>query len=223
MYITKVLDTTRKDGRIIHRLNTNEGEIVKKYADIRCGMAWPGPFLPAFYVIIGQESVEETRFEGQQPPPTRLVFMHENEIPGIYLEPLFKEMTDDCSLLGCDSIYTDLDETLEVIQDRKQLFDDYCSENGVFISLMDAPYRNNLEMGINIVRRFTDKGMIKIPDGATRAQLSAAVAQDIGNPDDANLCSLRALQYCLGSFHKSPASGQKPWTPPRKRLYSRHC
>jgi hypothetical protein len=145
------------------------------------------------------------------------VFLLEEEVPGIYLEPLFKKMTDDCAILGCSVIYTDLDETQEEVQYKKQLYDDYCRENGVYISLLDAPYRGSWEMGVNLVRRFTDKGLLKIPEGSTRAQLSAAVAQDLDGPDDPTLYSLRALQYVVGSFHKSPASYAGIFKPTRRR------
>jgi hypothetical protein len=147
--------------------------------------------------------------------------MLEEEISGVYLDPLFKQMTDDCMALGCSTIYTDLDETDEEAQGRKRLYDDYCASIGVYIAMQDAPFRSNWQVGVNLVRGFTGKGLLSIPEGPTRAQLSAAVAMDLQAADDAvELHRLRALQYVVGAFHKSPASAMGPYRP--NRGASRH-
>lgn len=223
-YADNILGIEKKDrGVIAHRIKTEDGKEEKRlYADIRCGLFWPAPSTPAVYIILGQEYIEKTIFQDDKPePPPKLIFMLEREMPGIYLDPLFKQLSDDCTKLGCSTIYTDLDETQEDIQNKKHLYDNFCNEYKVYIPMQDAPFRNDWQMGVNLVRGYTDKGLLSIPDGATRAQLSAAVAQDLDAPDDANLYSLRALQFVIGAFYKSKATNEGPFRPNRRRSNKR--
>ena len=71
-YASKVIEIEKKErGVIRHKIKTEENEENKYYAGIRCGLSWPAPSVPAFYVILGQEYIKGSIYKDKQKPPPR--------------------------------------------------------------------------------------------------------------------------------------------------------
>lgn len=208
---------TEKSGLIVHKIDVGNGKLKTfHYTSVRAGLSWSSAEAPAFYVIIGQEYVPKTKYEGQQPPKGKLKFFKEQEISSSFLHTLFNQLTDDCTLFNCRHVYTDLGDEHEADAD---FFNDFIYDKKIpHISLEEAPFVDSFGLGVSLIKRFMADGFLNIPkDSQVREQLKRLARADLQDPQAARrFHAVNALRYVIGSFHKSPMPGRR-FHPKRKK------
>ena len=199
---------TTKRGVIVHEVDSGDGELKSyHYAAIRGGLSWGSGESPAFFMILGEEFVDKTRFEGQVPPRGKLKVFTERQIPSPFLDKLFSALTDDCALFGCGYVYADLSDEHE---ESGKLFMEYVSEKKArYVSLEDAPFVNNFPLGVSLINRWLSEALLDLPkESLVRDQLKKLTKQDFGDSPEQRFFAVNALRFVLGSFYKCPPTSR---------------
>jgi len=146
----KVITAERHGSIIAHTLDTGEQ---MKYAAIRGVISWPlvSDNIPAYYCIVGEEYVPESRYEGQVSQRGKLHLICEYAAPDIYLSlsGFFSRLTDDVSHLLCNDFYG-ITETYkgEDYQGYVEALQKSTYGNKVSVSLQEAPWVEKADIGI---------------------------------------------------------------------------
>jgi len=209
---------TEKNGLIAHTLDMGGGKLeTVRYTAVRAGLAWPSLEASAFYVIMGEEYVGKTKYEGQQRQRGKLKIFKEQEISSPFLDNLCLQLTDDCTLFNCKHVYTDLSHDHEA--DAQFFYDFVYAKKIPHIGLEEAPFVDSFALGISLIKRFMTDGFLDIPkDSIAREQLKRVTKSHIGNPEsEKRFHATTALRFCVAAYHKYVPTPLGPYVPKRKK------
>ncbi|MCP4569469.1 MAG: hypothetical protein GY841_17980 [FCB group bacterium] len=186
---------------IQHHLKTDSDkpEIVR-YDSIVCGLSWPTPESPAYYVIVARDWIAPDKFRKKDVATVRV--LAEFETLDLGLEPLFRRMTDDLSQHWCDDIYTDMGEVWEGhVEAFREYSDTHDIEHGY---LQTAPYIENFQLGLSIIIDWHSAGKIIIPDNMRAfGQIKNVSRLDLLESPEVSLFAINALRFAVCALHKS--------------------
>ncbi|MBN1841680.1 MAG: hypothetical protein JW883_05285 [Deltaproteobacteria bacterium] len=204
-------------GIIVHKIAEGDELKTVHYSAVRCGLSWPSTEASGFYVILAEEYVDQTRFEGQKRPRGKLRFLKEREHPSVFLDKLFVNLTDDCALFHCGTVYSDLDVTREK---DAEFYREWTYEKKIIHgkALEEAPYFDNFALGLSLIRRWVSDGLLELPeDSITRKQLKNITKADVDTLPPARVHAINALRFVVAAYHKYPPGPFMPYTPTRKK------
>jgi hypothetical protein len=201
-------------GVIVHEIDGKETEKIR-YSAIRAGLSWPVKGSSGYYCILGEEYVERNLFTNEQ-PRGKLVFLKELKATQPFLDVFFLPLTDDSTLYLCEKVYTDLSEDHA---DDAKFYQDYLYEKKLTHGrLEEAPYISNFNLGVSLIRRWIDNGLLTIPkDTIVHDQLSQIAKLDLDASPETIYFAVNALRFAVGAFYKSPPSTGGIWIPDRPK------
>lgn len=214
-----VKSKVEKNGVITHEVTGNNGKLKTfHYSAVRAGLNWPSPEASAFYVILAEEYVGKTKYEGQQRQRGKLKIFKEQEISSSFLDKLFSKFSDDCMLFGCKHAYTDLSDDHEA---DAEFFHNFIYDKKIpHISLEEAPFVDSFSLGVSLIKRFMSDGFLDIPeDSVIREQLKRLAKSDLQDPQaEKRFNAVNALRFVIGAFYKFiPTAGG--FTPNRRKSF----
>lgn len=178
----------------------------KRYLDIRGGISWPTPYVPAYFCILGQEVGQDGNDESEG----KRVLLAEHEDRSSYLDKFYERLIVDAAQVGCRKFYAAMPEDR---QDCGYLndFNQYARKQKSSVTLHEAKDADDFLLGINRIQPGTHKGSLILPeDSLVREQLSSITAQDIEDKPGERYNAINGLRHALGSFFRYPAVKRKP-------------
>jgi hypothetical protein len=190
----------KKTGVISHVLSGGQSV---SYRSIRAGIAWPFRTAPAYYCIVAEREILNLKKKFP------LIMLAEGESKN--LESLFQKLSDLCTQLRCESIYTDLSSP--ETKCYEDLFWKFRHENmtasGLF--LLQAPWIENFEFGLHLIRGRLDTRSLEIlKDSIVAKQLGGMVETSLSVTTyrEEEFYAVNALRFVLGSFEAYPTTSE---------------
>jgi len=203
-----IVESERQGNCIIHKVASGGvNPDIFKWAAIRAGLSWPSPNSPGFYILIGEEYLEESRY-GSKSRGKLQVFAEKN-YQSLFLDGLFKALTDDCALYHCGKIYTDLPME-EDDNGEASLYREYAYLNHIPLGrLEEAPYSDNFALGVSLIKRWQENGLLVLPeDSLVRRELKILTKEDLADKPEIRFPAINALRFVISAFEKfKPSSG----------------
>jgi len=214
--VVKAEKTKRRT--VVHTIDKGDGKTERKeFAAIRAGLSWPIPGgTPSYFVVVGEEYVPASKYEGQESQRGRLIFLGEHEA-GSFLMDILPSLTDHCTLFGCNDIYCDFDERKENHIDEVHFCRTFVYDQKVgHINFLEAPHHNDFSLGISLIRHFINQGLLTVPEGSlAHEQLKALTEQDLGDSPETHFHALNGLRFVIGAFYKFAPHYGPVFTPKR--------
>ena len=211
-----VLNCKKDDGRVSMEIKGDDGKTRNiNLSAVRGGLTWPEPESPAYFVMVGVERKTGTRFEGKPKPKSRYIFLTEQEIPGLILEPLFRSMTDAATRFYSSEIFAPIDEGRE---ETAKFYDHWCWEHGIrYGYIMPAPFWNEASLGVSLVSKAINNELLDLPrDSIIRRQLQSLSSQDLTDLNNQHFYAVNAARALFAGFYKYPPSNHSnAFTPNR--------
>lgn len=178
-----------------------------RYAAVRAGLSWPRADMPAYHCVVGEiRAVHQHR--------GRLVLLAEREYPGLSIEIVFDKLTDDLSMMLCSDVYTLTDHERD--SDYIDAYQAYMIEKRVSARLDQAPFADNFQLGIYLIKDWIRMGRLELPEkSVVRDQLRriSKVELDPKQHPERKYYAINGLRYVVAAFQK--------FVPPSKRRVSR--
>ncbi len=198
-----VLNTRQgKDGSTIHELKDLPEEA---YAGIRCGLSWPNHPAPGYYCIWG-ELYDRTYDYRQREVRRPLTFLAEGEDNN--LDRLLDGLTDDAAMLGCKTVYTDLDR-----EDLADFFRDRTRGGRFNVYLETAPFAREFQVGVGLIEGWRHVGAFRdagLPhESILGGQMRRITDEDLADRPEVNFYAVNAFRFLIGGCQKNP------WRPTR--------
>jgi hypothetical protein len=213
----KIMKAERQNNIIVHTIDTGESI---KYNSIRGGICWPvlSENIPAYYCIVGEELVPQTRFEDQVRQRGRLQLICEHAVQNIYLSlsGFFSRLTDDTSYLLCTELYG-ITETYrgEEYQGYVEALQACTYESKVSLSLYEAPWAEKPDIGVLHIMNWQKKGLLEIPpDSTLYHQMKQLKPEDLKQIEALN--AVNAFRFVVSAFEKYRPSSMSGWHPNRR-------
>ena len=217
-----IMSAERQGSIIIHTLDT--GDKIS-YAALRGGISWPivSENIPAYFCIVGEEYVPESRYEGQATKRGKLRLISEYAAPDIYLSlsGFFSRLTDDVSYLLCNNFYgiteiyrgEDYHGYIEALQS-------YTHENTASVNLQEAPWAEKPDVGILHIMTWLKKGLLDIPiDSIVYEQMKQLQPSDLKQIE--TLQAVNAFRFVISAFEKNRPSRLSGFVPDRRFFSSK--
>jgi hypothetical protein len=200
MYQIKVARKDKGENKIIHEVDNGPDRV---YLDIRAGLAWPYQTHPGYWLILGQRD-EQNSF-GKFP----LVLLHEGRARD--LGRLFESITDAAVRLMCEDVYVDMDEENLCYRHSFSRYRDGHNIRRVFMA--SAPYVDNFDYGITLIREWIKEGSLKIDHGSIVGRQLGQIPESVLEESQRDeYFAIHALRFVLAAFVKSP------WRTPLKPI-----
>lgn len=140
--------------------------------------------------------------------------MSEKEAPNILsLSEFLTKLTDAVQLLGCDTLYTLIEEFQgEDYRGYVETFQNFTYEKQVACTFEEAPWADRPDLGLYHIRAWMDKGLLELPEESiVRKQLSLVEADKVKEIPQ-NLNSVNAFRFVVCGFEKyRPGNGSSNW------------
>jgi len=205
-----------KRGVIVHKADTGQNDIETfQYSAIRAGLSFPTVTSDGHYLILAEEFIEKSRYEGVEKPRGKFIFLSEGSFSGLNLNDLFKELTDDCASFSADKVFTILERPDE--DKAVHPYQEYLRNQSVYsVQLCDAPYGNDFLLGFSILKQWLKESLLQIPaDSQILDELKQIQRQDLDDVAE-KYPGINALRYVLGAFYKFKPSNGPGFRPTRK-------
>ena len=206
-------------GLTSHTIDGGDGKLkTLHYSAVRAGLTWATSETPAFYVILGEEHVGKTKYQGERPHRGKLKFFKEQEISSLFLDKLFSKLSDDCVLFGCKHVYADLRDSHET---DAEFFHSFVYDNEVgSISMQEAPFLENFALRVSLIKRFMNDGrLVDIPKNSiVREQLKRLATSDLEDAEcEKRFYAVSALSFSIAAFYKLSGCSISPTFHPTRR------
>jgi hypothetical protein len=190
MYEIKTARRDKNSDKVHHEV---EGKPDIIYLDIRAGLAWPYQRKPGYWLIVGQR--EEKNVFGKYP----LVLLDEGKAKD--LSKIFASITDAALRLKCEDVYVDMSEENEPY---RHAFSRYCDEGNIrCVFLKPAPYVENFEYGVGLIRDYVKDKVLEIDRGSIVARQLGRIPESVLEENQiAEYYAVHALRFVLASFVK---------------------
>ncbi len=210
-----VVETERKKI-IIHKVDSGGVRpVIYTWSAVRAGLSWPTPGSPGFHIVIGEEYRDKTPFGSVH--RGKLKVFAESDHQTIFLDDMFKILTDDCALYHCDKVYTDLSEEH---RDEAELFREFSYSGEIRMgTLNEAPYFGNFALGVSLIKRWQDNGLLVLPEKSlVRKELRILTKEDLAETPEIKYPGINALRFAVAAFEKFKASSGM-FRPNRRKQY----
>jgi hypothetical protein len=216
--VTKV-EMSEKHGTIIHYLADGSQ---KEWAAIRAGLSWPTESANGYFIVLGEEFTGGgTVYEGEKPRRGKILLLAEQELQSPFLNDTLKPLTDECSLLGCISVFADFEETTERNMEDVLLAREYINEHRLNISFSPAPFQGKFKTGVDIIRFALNDALLDLPaPSLAQQQLDILSQADLTDKPEVKFVAVNGLRLVMGAFHKF-APGGRQYIPNRRKDYTR--
>ena len=199
---SQVLKARKATNYIEHQLQDGT---TSTYADIRGGISWPilGT-VPAYFCIVGREWLKESRFHIDPPPEGKLHIIAECEYAEMSLQGFFDRLMDCASLYCCNTFYTitEQDNQGQSYQLLVQRLRECVYKKGVPLYIVQAPWPNNIDVGVYLIRDMIDRGQVEIEPGSiVYAQLKRLQPDDVKQLPE-KLPAVNALRYVMAGLDR---------------------
>jgi hypothetical protein len=190
----------------------------KAWAAIRAGLSWPTEEANGYFIILGEEYVGGTIYEGQEPPRGKILLLAEREVSSFFLDDTLRPLTDECALYGCRAVYADFDEETEANMENVTLAREYVSKQKSSISFQSAPFQGKFKVGLDILRPYLNEGILDLPASSmAQQQLDILSQADLVDKPEVKFVAVNGLRFVMGAFHKFRPNGLGVYHPPRGR------
>jgi hypothetical protein len=163
--------------------------------DIRAGLVWPYQTQPGYWLILAQR--DEKNSFGKNP----LILLDEGEAKD--LGKLFDSITDAAVRLKCEDVYVDMSEDNDCYRHE---FSRYRNEGNIKRVFMgSAPYVENFDYGIGLIREYVKDEALEIDRDSTIARQLGQIPESVLEESQRDgYYAIHALRFVLGAFLKSP-------------------
>ena len=207
----QVLSAERGNGKIVLYIIDQDGKKhTIAYLAIRCGLSFPVPGRsPGVAVFFAERRIS---FESNQ---RRIKLLAEVDRSELSMGLFFNLITDTAARLGCNAIFTDVDEENT---DNLKAFHDFCyTEKASVGRLREAPYAGYFAFGISILKEWVSCGQLEIESGnMVHEELKRITHQDLAEHPEVRFPAINALRFGIGSLYKNPPTKKKK----RRRVLS---
>lgn len=181
-----VVEICRDDGR--------KNEILA-FKGIRCGLSWPGPNAPGFYILIGQSM--RAGVHGEYP----LAILREglDQIPS----ELYEKIANDAGAFMAEDIYTDISEGFKgYVLDFWNFKKEKRPRQRLF--LRSGPFYQDFSHGVFTIKGWVKKNALVIPEGSlVYEQLKNMTGKDLKENPEEKFYAVNALRFAIGAFEIS--------------------
>ncbi len=202
-----------KNGVIVH--NTTSKDVKYLSRKVLGGIVWPinEKSIPGYFCIMGEEWIEQSRFEGYQDLRGKLRLLAEYVFEKYSLSDFCRRLGEDTARLCCTSIYATGEEDSA---EQTRFFNQCISEQHIRGILEEAPFWKNPGIGIGNLEDWEKRSLLEIPDDTTLFdQMKHIQDIDIANMSE-KFFAVRALCFVVGKFQIDGGSDLQPGYQPRR-------
>jgi hypothetical protein len=227
-----------KSGICVLTVDLGTGRFEERsYRGIYGGLSWAGMGHPAFYILIGEPSINEnrTRFEGKPIERGKLQIFVERSVDSPFLTELAALLTEDCNRVGARDIFAEIEmgDDQNFRDERAVLFREWLRKAGCRASLQRAPFvsgttgearSEGLRLSLSIAHLWLKENRIELSqESLAWQQLMTLTKMDLyDHKSEPLIYAARALGHAVSAFEKNnPAGMAGRYTPSRPHTLKR--